>query len=62
MALLAVIGIVYGVLVGLKQTDLKFVIGYSSVIPIWGLWARIVDRKRGRFKTGPSSRCLPTAS
>lgn len=31
MALLAAIGIVYGVLVGLKQTDLKFVIGYSSV-------------------------------
>ncbi len=31
MALLATIGIIYGVLVGLKQTDLKFVIGYSSV-------------------------------
>ncbi|MGA8179987.1 MAG: NADH-quinone oxidoreductase subunit M [Desulfobacterales bacterium] len=31
MALLAVIGIVYGVFVGLSQTDLKFVIGYSSV-------------------------------
>jgi NADH-quinone oxidoreductase subunit M len=31
MALLAVIGIVYGALVGLKQRDLKFVIGYSSV-------------------------------
>lgn len=31
MALLAAIGIVYGVLVGLTQTDLKFVIGYSSV-------------------------------
>jgi NADH-quinone oxidoreductase subunit M len=31
MALLAAVGIVYGVLVGLKQTDLKFVIGYSSV-------------------------------
>jgi len=31
MALLAVIGIVYGVFVGLNQTDLKFVIGYSSV-------------------------------
>jgi NADH-quinone oxidoreductase subunit M len=31
MALLAAIGIVYGVLVGLSQTDLKFVIGYSSV-------------------------------
>ena len=31
MAILAVIGIVYGVFVGLSQTDLKFVIGYSSV-------------------------------
>jgi NADH-quinone oxidoreductase subunit M len=31
MALLAVIGIVYGALVGLRQTDLKYVIGYSSV-------------------------------
>jgi NADH-quinone oxidoreductase subunit M len=31
MALLAVVGIVYGVFVGLSQTDLKFVIGYSSV-------------------------------
>ncbi|MFZ7128364.1 MAG: complex I subunit 4 family protein [Desulfobacterales bacterium] len=31
MATLATIGIVYGVFVGLRQTDLKFVIGYSSV-------------------------------
>jgi NADH-quinone oxidoreductase subunit M len=31
MAVLATVGIVYGALVGLKQTDLKFVIGYSSV-------------------------------
>jgi NADH-quinone oxidoreductase subunit M len=31
MALLAVVGIVYGSLVGLSQTDLKYVIGYSSV-------------------------------
>lgn len=31
MAILASVGIVYGVLVGLKQTDLKYVIGYSSV-------------------------------
>ena len=31
MALLATIGIVYGVFVGLRQTDLKYVIGYSSV-------------------------------
>ncbi len=31
MAVLAVIGIVYGALAGLRQTDLKFVIGYSSV-------------------------------
>ncbi len=31
MAVLATIGIVYGALVGLRQTDLKFVIGYSSV-------------------------------
>ena len=31
MALLAAIGIVYGALAGLRQTDLKYVIGYSSV-------------------------------
>ncbi|MFH1980833.1 MAG: NADH-quinone oxidoreductase subunit M [Pseudomonadota bacterium] len=31
MAVLAVVGIVYGAFVGLRQTDLKFVIGYSSV-------------------------------
>jgi NADH-quinone oxidoreductase subunit M len=31
MALLATIGIVYGVFVGLAQTDLKYVVGYSSV-------------------------------
>jgi NADH-quinone oxidoreductase subunit M len=31
MAVLATIGIVYGALMGLRQTDLKFVIGYSSV-------------------------------
>jgi len=31
MALLATIGIVYGVFAGLAQTDLKYVIGYSSV-------------------------------
>jgi NADH-quinone oxidoreductase subunit M len=31
MAILAAIGVVYGVFAGLSQTDLKFVIGYSSV-------------------------------
>jgi NADH-quinone oxidoreductase subunit M len=31
MALLAVIGIIYGVLVGLTATDLKYVVAYSSV-------------------------------
>ena len=31
MATVAVIGIVYGALVALSQTDLKFVVGYSSV-------------------------------
>ncbi len=31
MAVLATVGIVYGVFVGLTQTDLKFVIAYSSV-------------------------------
>jgi NADH-quinone oxidoreductase subunit M len=31
MAILATIGIVYGAFVGLSQTDLKYVIGYSSV-------------------------------
>ena len=31
MAFLAAVGIIYGALVGLRQTDLKYVIGYSSV-------------------------------
>ncbi len=31
MAILATIGIIYGVLVGLRQTDLKYVVAYSSV-------------------------------
>lgn len=31
MALLAAVGILYGALAGLRQTDLKYVIGYSSV-------------------------------
>ena len=31
MAVLATVGIIYGVLVGLTQTDLKYVVGYSSV-------------------------------
>jgi len=31
MATLAAVGIVYGALAGLRQTDLKYVIGYSSV-------------------------------
>ncbi len=31
MAFLAAFGIIYGALVGLRQTDLKYVIGYSSV-------------------------------
>jgi len=31
MAVLAVVGIIYGVLVGLRQTDLKYVVAYSSV-------------------------------
>ncbi len=31
MAVLAAIGIIYGAFVGLRQTDLKYVIGYSSV-------------------------------
>lgn len=31
MSVLAVVGILYGVLVGLRQTDLKYVVAYSSV-------------------------------
>ncbi len=31
MGLLAAVGVIYGALVGLRQTDLKYVIGYSSV-------------------------------
>lgn len=51
MALLATIGIVYGVFVGLAQTDLKYVIGYSSVshmgIVALGLSTGTVDGLNG---------------
>ena len=51
MALLATAGIVYGVFVGLAQTDLKYVIGYSSVshmgIVILGLATGTVDGLNG---------------
>jgi NADH-quinone oxidoreductase subunit M len=51
MALLATTGIVYGVFVGLAQTDLKYVIGYSSVshmgIVCLGLATGTVDGLNG---------------
>ncbi|MFZ5451785.1 MAG: complex I subunit 4 family protein [Thermodesulfobacteriota bacterium] len=51
MALLATVGIVYGVFVGLAQTDLKYVIGYSSVshmgIVCLGLATGTVDGLNG---------------
>ncbi len=51
MALLATVGIVYGVFVGLAQTDLKYVIGYSSVshmgIVCLGLSTGTVDGLNG---------------
>jgi NADH-quinone oxidoreductase subunit M len=51
MALLATAGIVYGVFVGLAQTDLKYVIGYSSVshmgIVCLGLATGTVDGLNG---------------
>ncbi len=51
MALLAASGIVYGVFVGLAQTDLKYVIGYSSVshmgIVALGLSTGTVDGLNG---------------
>lgn len=51
MALLATIGIVYGVFVGLAQTDLRYVIGYSSVshmgIVALGLSTGTVDGLNG---------------
>jgi len=51
MMLLATVGIVYGVFVGLAQTDLKYVIGYSSVshmgIVCLGLSTGIVDGVNG---------------
>jgi len=51
MALLATVGIVYGVFVGLAQTDLKYVIGYSSVshmgIVCLGLATGTVDGVNG---------------
>jgi NADH-quinone oxidoreductase subunit M len=51
MALLATVGIVYGVFVGLAQTDLKYVIGYSSVshmgIVVLGLATGTIDGLNG---------------
>jgi NADH-quinone oxidoreductase subunit M len=51
MMVLATIGIVYGVFVGLAQTDLKYVIGYSSVshmgIVCLGLATGTVDGLNG---------------
>jgi NADH-quinone oxidoreductase subunit M len=51
MMLLATVGIVYGVFVGLAQTDLKYVIGYSSVshmgIVCLGLATGTVDGLNG---------------
>jgi NADH-quinone oxidoreductase subunit M len=51
MGLLAATGIVYGVFVGLAQTDLKYVIGYSSVshmgIVCLGLATGTVDGLNG---------------
>ncbi len=51
MGLLATVGIVYGVFVGLAQTDLKYVIGYSSVshmgIVVLGLSTGTVDGLNG---------------
>jgi NADH-quinone oxidoreductase subunit M len=64
MALLAAVGIVYGALVGLRQTDLKYVIGYSSVshMGIVGLGAWGCQRSPSMGSTGRSFRCLPMAS
>lgn len=51
MAVLATVGIVYGAFVGLAQTDLKYVIGYSSVshmgIVVLGLATMTVDGING---------------
>ena len=51
MGLLATIGIIYGALAGLRQTDLKYVIGYSSVshmgIVVLGLATVSVDGMNG---------------
>ncbi len=51
MAVLATVGIVYGAFVGLAQTDLKYVIGYSSVshmgIVMLGLSTMTIDGVNG---------------
>ena len=62
-ALLAVIGIVYGALVSLVQTDLKKLVAYSSVVP-----PRLRDARHLRLHDRPavdgraSTRCSTTAS
>ena len=56
IAVLGVIGIVYAAAVALRQRDLKFVIGYSSVSHMGFVLARARDRERARRRRrGPAN-------
>ena len=62
IAVLAVIGIIYGALVAMVQPDMKKLVAYSSVshlgFVVLGLCAVNVQRRR----RAPSTRCSTTAS
>ena len=55
-------GIVYGAFVGLRQTDLKYVIGYSSVSHMGIVGLGLVHRDAWTVSTARSFRCSPTGS
>ena len=62
IAVLAVIGIVYGALVALAQKDLKFVIGYSSVSHMGFVLLGLADRHPLGLARRGACRCSRTAS
>ena len=59
MAVLAVIGIVYGVFVGLTQTDLKYVVAYSSVSHMGIVGSGTVHDDRGGIERSRLSDVCP---
>ena len=61
IAVLAVIGIVYAAAVALRQSDLKFVIGYSSVSHMGFVLLGLGDGECRSAFPAPSCKCFRTA-